>query len=522
MHRRLAVFSALCLVAVLAFTGPLPAAASRKAGNLDCNGFSPIQVPLKPTLVCADPVGRLPAGFEDNEHYVGHDEGSLAFYSTTPGSGNSAQYRVTLPTEPAGLPNGTVAGPVWDFQALFVPWFSMVMCDTQSFPETNPTCTPDSDTNIQVPPTASHAGAAFMELQLYAPGYSPFISRISCDQVHWCAALTIDSLQANFDFSVVNPNCEEPVNFGFLTHSGTPVGPPGPDTATAATFTPTPDVLLMNQGDRLVVTMHDTPAGFSTQIQDLTTGQSGTMVASVANGFRQILWNPVNFTCTGAPYAYHPMYSTAAPPTSSGEPTAWAAWTAHTVNVSYTGELGHFENPDLGGGTGEGRSKEEGPCFSGPTIPGCLGIFSLDLDFDGFAYQPDYANGTANYPTPLLLSSPRSLRGSSGIFSASFTKSQFETDILVIQFLSPGSTCDPFTGTGCSIPPPGANFYPWFHLSAPGGTCAWALSNDGIPTQTNSFGGETVAWGPPELTDYGGGFLAFENFASGAAANPCP
>ncbi|HVB27031.1 MAG TPA: hypothetical protein VNE21_03860, partial [Mycobacteriales bacterium] len=35
-------------------------------------------------------------------HYVGHDEPSLLFYSKTPGSGNRMQYNLTLPTEPAG------------------------------------------------------------------------------------------------------------------------------------------------------------------------------------------------------------------------------------------------------------------------------------------------------------------------------------------------------------------------------------------------------------------------------------
>jgi len=46
-----------------------------------------------------------------------------------------------------------------------------------------------------MPPRADHAGAAYMELQMYPPGFAP---AISCDDTHWCAALTIDSLQANF------------------------------------------------------------------------------------------------------------------------------------------------------------------------------------------------------------------------------------------------------------------------------------------------------------------------------------
>ena len=89
---------------------------------------------------------------------------------------------------------------------------------------------------------------------------------------HWCVALTIDSLQAQYGAlhgpgsppnAITNPNCPEPVNFAFLTHSGTPVGPPGPDQQTDATFTPTPDVLVMNSGDKVKVTMLDTPVGYS-------------------------------------------------------------------------------------------------------------------------------------------------------------------------------------------------------------------------------------------------------------------
>ncbi|HEX8968445.1 MAG TPA: hypothetical protein VF937_11215 [Chloroflexota bacterium] len=503
---------------------PVSTAANGSVGNLDCNGFSAVQAPLKQTLVCADITGRNLSGegFEDNGHYVGHDEASTLFYSTVPGSGSSAQYDVILPREPSGLPNGTVTGPVWDFQTLPVPWFGMVMCDNQSFPEGAPTCVPDSDTNIQVPPHADHAGTAYMELQLYAPGYSPFISRISCDQVHWCAALNIDSFQSNFDLSNVNPNCTEPVNFAFLTRSGVPVGPPGPDTATAATFTPTPDVLLMNQGDHLRVTTFDSPAGFVSQIEDLTTGASGSMVASEANGFRHIRWDPVNHTCQGEQYAFHPMYDTAAPPTASGQPTAWAVWTAHTWNVAYTGELGHFETPDLGGTSGEGKVSEEGPCFSGPTIPGCLGFFNLDIDFDGYTYRPVWPDGTAAHASPLLVSPPTSRRGTSTVFGWPYATIQFETDILAIQSLAARTACSIATGAGCSVPPAGAAFYPWMHtLQTPGGGCAFALTNDGVPGAINNFGGPAAGWGPPELTDYGAGFKAYLNFASGAKANPC-
>ena len=51
---------------------------------------------------------------------------------------------------------------------------------------------------------------------------------------------------------------------------------------------PTKD-LMMNSGDRLVVHLHDTAAGMRADITDTTTGQSGSMTASIANGFGQVV-----------------------------------------------------------------------------------------------------------------------------------------------------------------------------------------------------------------------------------------
>ena len=234
-----------------------------------------------------------------------------------------------------------------------------------------PPCPRDSDANIQVPPAPDHAGAAYMELQLYPPGYNPGRScnKISCDQNHWCAAMTIDSLQLNFDFSNQNLNCVEPVNFAFLTQDGMPVGPPGPDKADESTFTPTPDVLLMNPGDRLQISMNDSAKGFVTRSTTSPRAESGTMTASIANGFRHINWDPMGHTCIGSPYAFHPMYATSHTythiPTAQNQPMTWAGWTAHTWNVAYQMEIGHFEKPD--------GDSDDTRCFDGPTIPGCLG-----------------------------------------------------------------------------------------------------------------------------------------------------
>jgi len=548
VRRRLASgVAAAVVLAVLGICGPAAgaAAAAPSKGELDCNGYSPLQAALRISLMCTEvEQANSKNAYLDNGWYVGHDEPSLEFISSTPGSGNSAQYQMTLPQEPSQAASGSASGPVWDFQLTPAFWFGMVMCDTQSWPEGKSTCTPDSDTNIQVPPQPTHAGTAYMELQFYPPGWSPFINQLSCDQVHWCAALTIDSFQANYDFSNINPNCEEPVNFAFLTRDGSPIGPPGPDTATAATFDypANPDVLLMNPGDRLTVSMRDTAAGFATQVTDHTTGASGTMVASTANGFRHIVWDPTGHTCNGSPYAFHPEYSTAAgyvpltpantqpgEPSTVLEPQTWAGWSAHTYNVSFTWEIGHFEAPDIGNGEkparGQGNpfGQEEVPCYSGPTIPGCIG--SDVPDFDGYPYQADWPNSMAAgaFPSPTLTSSPLSLNRR-GVFANPYGNIQFEADLPRIEAPDSGGSCDRYSGAGCTNPPPGASFYPWFHELAPAsGTCAFAAANT-IPGELNGFGGEVAEFGPLEYTEYStvpNGTKA-DNYASGVIANPCP
>jgi hypothetical protein len=491
-------------------------------GGLDCNGFSPLQKTFR-HLLCTEIAANDEHGFEDNGHYVGHDEPDLGFFSKKHGSGNSMSYRMILPKDPKAPPKASFSGPTHEFQLTPAIWFGLTMCDNESYPEGTKVCVPDSDTNIQVPPRPDHAGAAFTELQFYPPGWAP---QISCDQKRWCAAFTIDSLQAQFGAlhgpgsppgAVANNNCAEPVNFAFLTHSGRPGGPPGPDQQTDATFTPTSDTFMMNPGDLIQVDMRDTPTGYLTSVTDLTTHQSGSMVASVANGFRHILFDPVNLTCNGAPYAFHAMYDTASAPLKNGQPTAWTTWSAHTDNIAYDVETGHFENPDS---ATDPNPDEDAPCFTGPVIPGCIGS---DADFDGYPYHADWPNGSKNFPTPNFLSSPHTpaFAGRSG---SSYPTARFETDLPRIEEADNGGglTCDHHTGAGCTNPPPGA-FYPWFHLLRPpselAARCAWGLTND-IPGQISNFGGEVAGWGPIETTDYGFD-VRMHNFAR-TIPNPCP
>ena len=95
-----------------------------------------------------------------------------------------------------------------------------------------------------------------------------------------------DSLAQTQQPACLNSVGDEPVNFAFITKSGVPAGPPDPLNATLATFTPDgAKMLFMNSGDTLKVVLIDTPDGFRVDILDLTTGEHGSMTASIANGF---------------------------------------------------------------------------------------------------------------------------------------------------------------------------------------------------------------------------------------------
>ena len=264
----------------------------------------------------------------DNGWYVGHDEPSVKFISSAPGSGNTMTYLTKIPVDPRRAP--TPSGSVTNYGQLSVaPWFGLPICDPNSYPQ-NP-CTPDSDSNVGLN-VANAAGSAFMELQLYPPGYTPFVDSESCSVTKWCAALTIDSLECNFNFATCNNSCEEPVNFAFLQTNGVPTGPPSPQLADVSSFLPNSNTLLINQGDVLQVSITDPPQGFTTTIRDLTTHQTGWMTASAANGFM----NTNISNCAGTPYTFHAEYNTA----SVNNRVPWAALEG---GVLMEQEIGHSE-----------------------------------------------------------------------------------------------------------------------------------------------------------------------------------
>ncbi len=477
---------ALLFVCVLVSLGASVSHAQVAArGNLDCNGFSSLQRPLRQYLPCTDffSVTEHERGY-DNGHYIGHDEPSMGFNSTAHHSGHNVQWDITLPIE-RKLP------AVQSFETFPTFWFSMALCDPNSFP--NGACKPDSDEN-----TPALAGSALLELQLYPPG---FVTGISCDLVHWCAALNIDSLEVDSNGDL-NPKCTEPVNFAYIQRDGVPTGPPGPDTATDATFSPNAHTLLMNPGDHLKITIKDSPSGLFIKIVDLTTGQSGFMFASGANGFENTDPN----TCKGRKHDFHPEFDTA----KFGN---FVPWTVLQANVNFSMEIGHFEV----GAKGD-KDSDDPPCLNDPSdlIPGCL-TQNGDTDFDGVSYQPVWPDGTTSHATSVAIRSvhgggvgPISWSDRDGEYSQPFGIVQFETTV------SDSEQSCQSDGNGCDVPPKRARFYPFYALQQSGNdisSCALLFGNfngSGI----NNFGRDQQ-YGPANLPWF------FGQNSSGPVVNPC-
>jgi hypothetical protein len=465
-----------------------------------------------------------------NGHYSGHDEPALLFYSDKPGSGTNALYHLTLPVDPQVAPRQDGSGGTFNFQLHSAFWFGMVLCDPQSSPNFTPICVPGTDANIfdSDDPNAPdfighHPGSAFLELQFYPPGGVNTCS----DPTQWCVAMAIFSFNIqDLTGRINNLDCRrkvglEPSNFAFLTTTGIAQSPPDPlNFDFNSKFGVFPGTTFqMSPGDHLVLDMHDTPDGLRVIIHDQTAGTTGSMTASVANGFAHVNFNPdppapqPRNTCTSSPFAFHPMYSTSSEHTRS-------AWTAHTYNISFSDEIGHFElcnAVDQEGGNcvqagvddPKGLDDDDTGCFTGPF----LALFGLqpigacingDFDFDGASYQARWA-GTGDpktdaqlKPAPIRFTSPQFRRFGGGDDNLrEYNRVAFEADLAGIEFES-NPACDVFNGgQGCTNPPTGAAFYPLFSAAKHGGECTWQLGGPDIPGTTNNFGGtSTTEFGP--------------------------
>jgi hypothetical protein len=524
-------------------------------------GAAGAAAPSKPScantsrLLCAE-VDDYEAPFKDK--YVGHDEPSLLFYSNRPGSGNAMRYDLTLPKDPPPVP---IPGRAYNFMLHPAFWFGMALCDTQSYPQQVSTCTPDSDTNITSSLTR-HPGTAFMELQFYPPGFVKQFNGSSCDATQWCAAMTIDSLSEDpVAGTVINPTCQnqilggvEYVNFAYITMSGKPQGSPNPlQFDPVASGEPNPaKALFMHQNDHIQVTLHDTAHGLHVDLNDLSTHRSGSMTASAANGFGQIAAAPTGTACSVLPYDFHPMYSTSSPATR-------VPWAAHSYNVAFSDEIGHFDSctkvdPATGSCTGlEGVPGDQEPadgddngCFTPAQstlvpVTGCLDTNAPG--FDGASYRKVWPDGnTRLHPTPVMFTSPRTGRD----YETNYTQAAFETDTPRIDAPDVGGVCDRVTGTGCTLVPPTddgvpADFYPFYSSTArasSGGdvaaanahgdrsNCQWLLGNNVPGLTRDNFGGVSQygALYPLSYLIFGGGGatrVVFNDYHATLPSNPC-
>jgi hypothetical protein len=549
----LALASGLALVV---FAVPLAAAAGAQApgagGKTDFRGYTEPLCSGRASL-CAD------AYENPNGEYVGHDEPSVLFKSGIPGSGNDITYTITLPTEPRTFPTASGAdGSTWNFQLRPTFWFGLTLCDIESAPEFTKKCRPDSDANDLVGTNPArrdyigkHPGNAFMELQFYSPGYVEQFEGFGCTATQYCAAMTIDSRTLDQNAGLENTAAcnnyvlggPEPINWAYITRNGRSQAPANPfftgtfDNPDFSAVNPSPDKdLFMNPGDRVRMHMYDTPAGFRIDLNDLTTRQSGSMTASVANGFGHILYTPQSNTCKERPYAFHPEYSTANPRGNT--------WSAHTYNVAMSDEIGHFENclkidaafncTEPGAQDPGGLDEDDDNNFCVPGTDSTLvqidGCFSGDADWDGQSYRPDWPGTDPNpfrdralHPSPVRFTSP--LADS----RFNFSTIAFETDLPRIEQADSQDNppfCDATTGANCVNPPNGAQFYPFFTSGFHDGGCAWQQGGNFIPGTINHFGGSSTAeYGSLLRTVYPvAGFTTatrVNNFNSGDRPNPC-
>lgn len=290
----------------------------------------------------------------------------------------------------------------------------------------------------------------------------------------------------------------------------------------------------MNPGDKLVARMHDTPDGFQVVIQDLTTGETGSMTASIANQFGQVKFAPAPSTeCTNIPYAFHPMYST------SSEHTR-VPWASHSYNIAFADEIGHFEYCNKVDSSGtctvagvtdpKGIDADDLFCFSAADstriqIAGCLGT---DDDFDGVSYQHTWPGSLKDRDQDVRFN-PRSVLFTSPLFTPhawgkdelkNYSRVAFETDLPSIEI-----NCDGRTGKSCVNPPNGANFYPIYSTRDDDDKCVWQHGGPYIPGTKNTFGGNSTAeYGSILQLAYPGvrgPFFAYTNFRRVLSHNPC-
>jgi hypothetical protein len=493
--------------------------------------------------------------------YTGHDEPALLFYSNVAGSGSSGTYRLRLPKDPPTPPSQNGTGGVFNFMLHPAFWFGMAMCDDQSAPNPggsqvgpNTPCAalqrPQHFDAVRPHQARLHRQASRRRIHGKCSSILPGGLTVAIPRR--CAALNIDSLSENMNNGLVNNACGGVIEYvnsrtsrRMAYRSARSPSPLGPFVATNA------QTLFMNSGDELIVKLEDTAHGLKVTVQDLTTGQSGFMVSSAANGFAAIRFDPNGTTCDFAthniPYDFHPMYATASEHTR-------VPWAAHGFSVGFSDEIGHFEYcsaVDAQGGhcTQPSINDPTGPdvddrgCFTADfassvglvPVGGCLGE---DDDYDGLDYGLVWPGTNRNarqdrsvHAQPVQFTSPvfKDREGE----SRNYSRVAFETDLPRTEFATNppcqrhiSNPADPSPGTGCVNPPAGTTFYPIYTTARRDEGCVWNLGGGFLPGTTNNFGGTSTAeYGPllPLAYPAVGGVPTFRynNFRRVLNTNPC-
>jgi hypothetical protein len=438
-------------------------------------------------------------------------------------------------------------------------------------------------------------------MQFYPPGdnhqpdaVNPCLVGQPAGDNQWCAALNIDSLSEDpVHGTELNSSCRsvvgsiEYVNFGIVTTTGATPGPANPIDSTQATYdgSAAQPTFFMNSGDKLQVTFNDIPnktpgpngSGLRVVVHDLTTGTSGSMVASRKNGFAMVKHAPSPSTsCTAIPYNFHPMYNTSSP----GGRVIWAA---HTYNVAFADEIGHWDtcsaapsspgfacNPNnlptiMEGPTGdtEQSDADDVSCFP-PSATGTLPVtrcLGTNGGFDGVPYHkvwPTSEKASTTVPTPIAFTSPLTGAADAAHDTVQYQDAAFEADLPRIegndlpgtanncQRLAVDNNGNPVAGAGQNcylLPltddstashPAHTSFYPWFDTFTTTSGCVWQIG--GIPSSGSSINayGQNHQYGPLFRVTYLSGngttpstgttktIVNLEDFHNDLRAQPCP
>jgi hypothetical protein len=218
-------------------------------------------------------------------------------------------------------------------------------------------------------------------------------------------------------------------------------------------------------------------------------------------------------------------------------------WSAHTFNIAYAEEIGHFDfcsDPQTDG-TCQGREGRRGDiepadgddttCFPASAsllvkVNGCNG---QNQGFDGVGYhRGEWPDGTKKTPTPIYFTSP--LTGPR--FNQNFQQIGFESDVPRITAVEDGGTCNRLTdGSGCFRVPrtddnhAPAAFYPFFSTTKALGGCAWTVGGNVPGVSMRDFGRVDqygnllkVLYSAPQGTVT----YRFNDFRHILPGNPCP